>query len=239
MYYLSATNASVAGALTSTNLTVPGTITGGTFSGTLSQTAMNTITNLTNLNAITVTGNITTANLSVTSGADLNNLTLTGSASMYYLSATNTDISGSLTVTGTITAQTLTAVDVYANTVHDFQTVSHSDIRLKTNITTLSPALSKILALRPVTYNWKNPSLGAGRQTGFIAQELRKQFPEFVVADKSGMLSVNYAAMVSPIVKSIQEQQQEIDTLKKQNQELLQRLQQLEDLIKKSTQKKK
>jgi hypothetical protein len=37
-------------------------ITGGIFSGTLSQTAMNSITNLGNLSIITVTGNISGGN---------------------------------------------------------------------------------------------------------------------------------------------------------------------------------
>jgi len=114
-----------------------------------------------------------------------------------------------------------------------------SDARLKTNITDLSPTLSKIKALRPVNYNWINPAYGGGRQTGFLAQDVRKIFPEFVGEDKNGRLSVNYAAMVSPIVKSIQEQQQQIEDLKKQNQQLQQKMQQLVDMIKKLASGKK
>jgi hypothetical protein len=92
-----------------------------------------------------------------------------------------------------------------------------SDIRLKKDIFPLPSSLSKIMTLRPVTYYWKNPGWGAKKQIGFIAQEVQKTYPELVDKDKSGRLSVNYAAFVSPIVKSIQEQQQEIDALKKQN----------------------
>jgi type II secretory pathway component PulM len=51
--------------------------------------------------------------------------------------------------------------------------------------------------------------------------------------DSKGMLSVNYAALVSPIVKSIQEQQDEIEALKKQNAELKKRLDDIEVLLKK------
>jgi type II secretory pathway component PulM len=99
--------------------------------------------------------------------------------------------------------------------------------------------LAKILSLRPVSYNWINPAYGSGRQTGFIAQEVQKVFPEFVAADKTGQLSLNYSAMVSPVVKSIQEQQEQIDLLKKQNAELQQRLDKLEQLLKKVAGKNK
>lgn len=59
---------------------------------------------------------------------------------------------------------------------------STSDRRLKNNIKDLHGALDKISKLRPVKYDWKNPQ---GPQkivhdTGFIAQEVEKIFPEWV-----------------------------------------------------------
>jgi hypothetical protein len=59
-----------------------------------------------------------------------------------------------------------------------------SDERLKTDITHINSddALSKILALKPVTFAWRNPDLHGGDQApgGFIAQDLMQIFPEFV-----------------------------------------------------------
>ncbi|MDR1372588.1 MAG: tail fiber domain-containing protein [Dysgonamonadaceae bacterium] len=46
---------------------------------------------------------------------------------------------------------------------------------------------------------------------GFVAQELRKVFPELVSEDKQGMLSVDYIGLIPVIVESIKEQQQIID----------------------------
>jgi hypothetical protein len=59
-----------------------------------------------------------------------------------------------------------------------------SDERLKTDITRINgdDALAKILALKPVTFAWRNPDLHGGDQApgGFIAQDLMQIFPEFV-----------------------------------------------------------
>ena len=80
-----------------------------------------------------------------------------------------------------------------------------SDERLKHNITDLSDGtLDKILQVRTVNYVWNNfPD--AGIQTGFIAQDLEKYFPEFVSVAPNGYKTVSYGAMTSPIVKAIQE----------------------------------
>ena len=72
--------------------------------------------------------------------------------------------------------------------------------------------MSKIGALRPVRYNWKNRS--TPEEIGFIAEEVQKIYPELVGKDSNGKISgINYAKMVSVLVKSVQEQQNEIDTL--------------------------
>jgi hypothetical protein len=105
-----------------------------------------------------------------------------------------------------------------------------SDERLKTNIATIasSTALADVLALNPVTFNWKNPAMGTSTQIGFIAQEVQKVVPEIVSTNASTtMESVDYARVTPLLVGSVQEldqkiedqqtqintQQQEIDTL--------------------------
>jgi len=64
-----------------------------------------------------------------------------------------------------------------------------SDERLKKNIVTIDGALDKIMRLRGVTYEWKDPSTQGemkGRYMGLIAQETEKVFPEWVGTGPGG-----------------------------------------------------
>lgn len=90
---------------------------------------------------------------------------------------------------------------------------TNSDRNLKKNIETLPNGLEKILAIRGVTYDWKDPSKGIGSQVGVIAQEVEQIFPELVNTDKQGMKAVNYAALVAPLIEAVKEQQKQISTL--------------------------
>jgi hypothetical protein len=65
---------------------------------------------------------------------------------------------------------------------------TYSDKRLKKNIQNLDGALDKLLKLRPVTFEHKDPKKPgyvAGKQTGFIAQEVEEIFPEWVGSTRS------------------------------------------------------
>jgi hypothetical protein len=240
-------NAIVAGAFTTTDLAVTNNATVGnnlTVTGHIQSINIDASTTITAGGNISATGDLASNNIAATGGLAVNyanigtNLTATGDiaavnmAATGGLSATYVNIGQGLTVTGTIAAGALTANFVTFNEAIGNVTAP-SDLRLKKDITALPSSLSKIMALRPVSYDWKNPTYGKSRQIGFIAQELRKHFPELVREDSKGMLSVNYAALVSPIVKSIQEQQDEIEALKKQNAELKKRLDDIEVLLKK------
>jgi hypothetical protein len=55
-----------------------------------------------------------------------------------------------------------------------------STIRVKDNVNTLSFDKTKLLSLRPVTYNLK-PALGGDFEVGLIAEEVEKQVPELVI----------------------------------------------------------
>lgn len=55
-----------------------------------------------------------------------------------------------------------------------------SDITLKKNINNQSDNLTKILSLRPVTYNWLTDEDGVEVKHGFIAQEVESVMPELV-----------------------------------------------------------
>jgi hypothetical protein len=106
------------------------------------------------------------------------------------LSGTTASVTGSITATGTVTA--------------------NSDIKLKTNIETISDALNKALSLRGVTYD----RIDSGEhQIGVIAQEVEKIIPE-VVIDNNGTKSVAYGNIVAVLIEAIKEQQVQINELR-------------------------
>ncbi len=103
----------------------------------------------------------------------------------------------------------------YDGNVQAAKFVYPSDERLKTNIKTLGDALSKVLALRGVSFVWKNGTQRAGQEDiGFIAQEVEKIAPELVATDERGYKAVDYARTVPLLVNAIREQQAQIDELK-------------------------
>jgi hypothetical protein len=113
--------------------------------------------------------------------------------------------------------------------------IQTSDARLKTNINGLESGLSKVMQLRPVSYNWINPKDGTGKEIGFIAQEVEKVVPEAVVhsfttekqlanAKANGKpipaitdpYAMKYNELIPVLTKAIQEQQEQIELLKKE-----------------------
>lgn len=88
----------------------------------------------------------------------------------------------------------------------------NSDIRLKDEIEVIDGALSKVAALRGVTYNRTDTEVA--RQTGLIAQEVQAVLPEAVTSDEDGILSVQYANMMGLMVEAIKELKAEVEALK-------------------------
>ena len=116
--------------------------------------------------------------------------------------------------------KTLNANEVTANLVN-----ISSDLRLKRNIKPISNSIDQILKLNPVSYDKKqnlNSSEYSIKENGFIAQELRKVFPDLVKegTDKDKLLSVNYTALIPVLTKSIQEQQKQIQEQNKKIEKL-------------------
>jgi hypothetical protein len=99
-----------------------------------------------------------------------------------------------------------------------------SDERLKGNINYLNDnLLEKVLALKPATYQNKLrgeegevlDGLADGLIAGFIAQDVQALFPEAVGFNESdGFLTFSPQNLVPYLVKAIQEQQGQIETLK-------------------------
>ena len=109
----------------------------------------------------------------------------------------------------------------FSNSVSAGAFIYNSDRRLKKNIAPLPDALSKIMQLEGVTYNWIDPAKGTDNQIGFIAQDVEKVVPEIVTTDASTTLkAIDYARLTPIIVNAIKEQEAKIDAQQKEIDEL-------------------
>ena len=108
--------------------------------------------------------------------------------------------------------------------------VEYSDARLKKNVQKMQPGvLAKVLALQPKTYQYianENTQFANNVSTGFIAQEVKELFPTLVTEMPNNgkdsltipnYLGINYAGFSVIAIKAIQEQQEQIETLKAEN----------------------
>jgi hypothetical protein len=138
-----------------------------------------------------------------------------------------------------------------------------SDARFKKNVQYDVQGLDFILKLKPVTYNvdihkmyefvnyndsnkWDSKYEGEKIKTsGFLAQEVEAAAKEIgynfsgidVPKNEKDYYGLRYGDFVVPIVKAIQEQQVQIDELKRQNQELIELNRKLLEKLEKQTSK--
>jgi hypothetical protein len=94
----------------------------------------------------------------------------------------------------------------------------NSDARLKANIISLGATLSKLLQIDGKTYTMKKDA-NHKKKIGLLAQDIEKVFPE-LVTETNDIKSVNYQGLVPVLINAMKEQQQEIDTYKKELNEL-------------------
>jgi hypothetical protein len=111
-----------------------------------------------------------------------------------------------------------------------------SDIRYKTNFSPLDNALHNILQLQGYYYFWKqdefpDKEFSAKRQIGFTAQELEVLFPEIVQTDTEGYKSVDYSRMTPILVEAIKEQQKQIEALQKNGEDQQQQIDELKKVM--------
>ncbi|MDG1331958.1 MAG: tail fiber domain-containing protein [Crocinitomicaceae bacterium] len=103
-----------------------------------------------------------------------------------------------------------------------------SDRTLKKDIKPLSTGLKEVLQLDPVSFKWKdkaNPN--KDKKFGFIAQDVQKVLSDIVYKkDEDKTLSMSTMELIPVLVKSIQEQQTQIESLES-------RIAKLEQLMKK------
>jgi hypothetical protein len=92
-----------------------------------------------------------------------------------------------------------------------------SDFNLKNSIEPINYGLNCINQLKPVSYLWNDVNRKLEStipDIGFIAQDVMDVIPEAVRSNGDGDLQLNYKAITATLVKAIQEQQAQIETLK-------------------------
>lgn len=133
-----------------------------------------------------------------------------------------------LVTTNTLTIGTVTAAGAWSN-ISGGSWGTISDIRLKKHIQDLDSGLSKLMALRPVVYQWRDDNAHAARPTvHFIADEVQQVEPSWVAVGGTEVISeqgeersiedvksVQFSASFNAyLVKAIQELKAENDALK-------------------------
>lgn len=107
-------------------------------------------------------------------------------------------------------------INIQNGNINALRLITPSDSRLKTNIKIIPHALEKVLQLRGVTFDWKNPSPLRHHDMGVIAQDVEKVAPELIHQMENGTKSVAYPNMVGLLIEAIKEQQKQINDLKKE-----------------------
>lgn len=105
-----------------------------------------------------------------------------------------------------------------------------SDERLKKDIKPLKGALDRLMELRPVTYEYKEPEKVhqlPGTQIGMVAQEVESVFPDWVAVNAEGFKTVNIRGFEALAVQALRELREEKDA---EITKLKQKLERFEDL---------
>lgn len=109
-----------------------------------------------------------------------------------------------------------------------------SDIRYKNVVKNFSLSIDDIAGASLILFTWKGRD-DDRQHAGVIAQEWQKILPEAVVEGEDGKLGVDYgvigAASAVSLARKVKEQQQEIEMLKKNNNELEKRLARFEKMF--------
>jgi hypothetical protein len=113
-----------------------------------------------------------------------------------------------------------------------------SDIRWKKNLTAVEPVMNNIMMLNCFKFNWRADEFPEMKfdnsiQIGLVAQEVEKLFPELVRTDQNGYKAVAYDKLSVLLLQGMKEQQQQIESARKENLELRYELQTLNERMEK------
>lgn len=106
-----------------------------------------------------------------------------------------------------------------------------SDKRLKKNVKNLTGVLERLLQLRGIGFEWKEPEKQGnltGSQIGFIADDVEKVFPEWVFVSQDGYKGLMIRGFEALTVESFREIKSILEDIKAENRALANRIKQLE-----------
>jgi len=130
---------------------------------------------------------------------------------VYFDKPSTTNTTSQTFVAFTINSQATGCGQINANGASQAAFGSFSDARLKENIVDLPSQLSNIMALRPVEFDYI-ASEGGGHQTGFIAQDMEKIYPDSVGERADGMKTLTgWGKTEARLIKALQEMKAIID----------------------------
>ena len=142
----------------------------------------------------------------------------------------NSTVAGRLEVEGNM---------VVRGNVEAWGVVTESSRHLKENIRPIDDALSKIVQLQGVYFDWKTDRLDK-KSFGFIAEDVAEILPEAVMWDREdeSARGVRYGQVVAVAIEGVKAQQSQIDalklengTLQQQNQDFRERFAHLESMV--------
>lgn len=90
----------------------------------------------------------------------------------------------------------------------------NSDERLKENIRKFGDPLTSLKKLNGYHFNWKDTNRDAALQTGLLAQEVEKIFPELVSENADGIKGVNYIGLIPYLLEAVKELKSENEQLR-------------------------
>ena len=132
----------------------------------------------------------------------------------------NTSSGGALTLKNTSNTQTIYENGQSGN-ITCVSLTQTSSRKVKKNIADMtSEEARKLLELEPVSFDYKEEAQGTDRR-GFIAEDVAKVLPNVVTPEtENAPASLDYIQLVPYLVKMAQEQQKEIEELKKKIEKL-------------------
>jgi hypothetical protein len=138
---------------------------------------------------------------------------LDGSPAVVVDKASTTNTTSQWFLGFTINNQATASGVITANGPSQATFTTWSDARLKENIADLPSQLDKIMALRPVEFDYIE-SEGGGHQISFIAQEFEGVYPDAIGERPDGMKTLSgWGKTEARLVKALQEAVQKIEAL--------------------------
>ena len=208
-----ATAVHAAGVASSASLTVSaGSLTAS--SGTLTVAGVSSAQAITGTTTLYAAGMESTAAVTAATtiyGAGIHSsAAVTGTATLF---AAGIESTAAITAASSLHAASVTSSGAISAT--SFSTTS--DLRFKTNVTSLENRADRLLELRGVSFRWRDEArFDNDTHFGFIAQDVEAVFPEIVRENDSGMRSLQVDAVGPLLVEAFRNLQQRVIDLERE-----------------------